>query len=98
MALEQLRKRWEAIALPIVSRFGRTNPAVLTWLALPVGVAASVLVFTAPKSDTGALMLLGSAFLIAFSMVLDGLEIQFLDGLRHGSPSWALTWAHKPKL
>ena len=50
MALEQLRKRWEAIALPIVSRFGRTNPAVLTWLALPVGVAASVLVFTAPKS------------------------------------------------
>ena len=66
MALEQLRKRWEAIALPIVSRFGHTNPAVLTWLALPVGVAASVLVFTAPKSDTGALMLLGSAFLIAF--------------------------------
>ena len=76
MALEQLRKRWEAIALPIVSRFGRTNPAVLTWLALPVGVADSVLVFTAPKSDTGALMLLGSAFLIAFSMVLDGLDGQ----------------------
>ncbi len=76
MALEQLRKRWESIVSPLVSSLGRTNPAVLTWLALPVGVMASVLAFTAPKSDTGAWMLLGAAFLIAFSMVLDGLDGQ----------------------
>ena len=76
MALEQLRKRWESITSPLVSSFGRTNPAILTWLALPIGIAASVLVFTAPRSDTGALMLLGSAFLITFSMVLDGLDGQ----------------------
>lgn len=76
MALEQLRKRWESLASPLVSKLGRTNPAFLTWLALPVGIAASVLVFYAPKSDTGALMLLGSAFLIAFSMILDGLDGQ----------------------
>lgn len=76
MALEQLRKRWESLASPLVSKLGRTNPAFLTWLALPVGIAASVLVFYSPKSDTGALMLLGSAFLIAFSMILDGLDGQ----------------------
>jgi phosphatidylglycerophosphate synthase len=76
MALEQLRKRWESIASPLVSGFGRTNPAVLTWLALPIGIAASVLVFAAPKSDTGALMLIGAALLITFSMILDGLDGQ----------------------
>lgn len=76
MALEQLRKRWESIVSPFVSSLGRTNPAILTWLALPVGIAASILAFTAPNSDTGALMLLGSAFLIAFSMILDGLDGQ----------------------
>ena len=76
MALEQLRKRWESIASPLVSGLGRTNPAVLTWLALPIGVAASFLAFTAPKSDTGALMLIGAALLISFSMILDGLDGQ----------------------
>ena len=76
MALEQLRKRWESIASPLVSGLGRTNPAVLTWLALPIGVAASFLAFTAPKSDTGALMLIGAALLITFSMILDGLDGQ----------------------
>ena len=43
MALEQLRKRWESIASPLVSGLGRTNPAVLTWLALPIGVAEAFL-------------------------------------------------------
>ena len=76
MALEQLRKRWESIASPLVSGLGRTNPAVLTWLALPIGVAASFLAFTAQKSDTGALMLIGAALLISFSMILDGLDGQ----------------------
>ena len=76
MALEQLRKRWESIASPLVSGLGRTNPAVLTWLALPIGVGASFLAFTAPKSDTGALMLIGAALLITFSMILDGLDGQ----------------------
>lgn len=76
MALEQLRKRWEALASPFVSGLGRTNPAILTWLALPIGIAASVLVFYAPKSDAGALMLLGSALMIGFSMILDGLDGQ----------------------
>ena len=76
MALEQLRKRWESIASPLVSGLGRTNPAVLTWLALPIGVAASFLAFTAPKSDTGALMLISAALLITFSMILDGLDGQ----------------------
>ena len=61
MALEQLRKRWESVASPLVSGLGKTNPAILTWLALPVGIAASALVFLAPKSDTGAFMLIGSA-------------------------------------
>ena len=76
MALEQLRKRWEAIASPLVSGLGKTNPAILTWLALPIGIAASALVFLAPISDAGALMLIGSALLIAFSMILDGLDGQ----------------------
>ena len=76
MALEQLRKRWESIASPLVSGLGRTNPAVLTWLALPIGVAASFLAFMAPKSDIGALMLIGAALLITFSMILDGLDGQ----------------------
>ena len=76
MALEQLRKRWEALASPLVSGLGRTNPAILTWLALPIGIAASGLVFYAPKSDVGALMLLGSAVMIGFSMILDGLDGQ----------------------
>jgi phosphatidylglycerophosphate synthase len=76
MALEQLRKRWEAMASPLVMGLGRTNPAFLTWLALPVGIAASLLVLFAPKSDTGALMLMGSALLIGISMILDGLDGQ----------------------
>lgn len=76
MALEQLRKRWEALASPLVSGLGKTNPAILTWFALPIGISASVLVFFAPKSDAGALMLIGSALLIAFSMILDGLDGQ----------------------
>ena len=76
MALEQLRKRWEAMASPLVMGLGRTNPAFLTWLALPVGIAASLLVLFAPKSDTGALMLMGSALLIGFSMILDCLDGQ----------------------
>ena len=76
MALEQLRKRWEALASPLVSGLGRTNPAFLTWLALPIGIAASALVFYAPKSDVGAFMLLGSALMIGFSMILDGLDGQ----------------------
>lgn len=76
MALEQLRRRWEAMASPVVMSLGRTNPAFLTWLALPVGIAASLLVLFAPKSDTGALMLMGSALLIGISMILDGLDGQ----------------------
>ena len=76
MALEQLRKRWEALASPLVSGLGRTNPAFLTWLALPIGIAASALVFYAPKSDVGAFMLLSSALMIGVSMILDGLDGQ----------------------
>ena len=76
MALEQLRKRWEALASPLVSGLGRTNPAFLTWLALPIGIAASALVFYAPKSDVGAFMLLGSALMFGVSMILDGLDGQ----------------------
>ena len=76
MALEQRRKRWEALASPLVSGLGRTNPAFLTWLALPIGIAASALVFYAPKSDVGAFMLLGSALMIGVSMILDGLDGQ----------------------
>ena len=74
MALEKGRNLFKKISEPLVSKLEGTNPATLTWLTLPTGLAAAWLMMEAGTGQEGALMFLGAAFLMASAMALDGLD------------------------
>ena len=74
MALEKLRLQWEKFFEPILNFLGDTNPSVLTWVALPIGLLGGVAIAVAPMDEYGATLLLVGAFLIGVSTILDGLD------------------------
>ena len=65
MALEKGRNLFKNMSEPLVSRLEGVNPATLTWLTLPTGLAAAWLMMCAGEGEEGALMILGAAFLMA---------------------------------
>jgi len=74
MALEKMRRRWEAALQPVLQFFHRFSPATITWLALPFGVAGGLLAMYAPSDASGGGWLLGGALMIALAMLFDGLD------------------------
>lgn len=74
MALEKMRRRWEAALQPVLQFFHRFSPATITWLALPFGVAGGLLAMYAPDDASGGGWLLGGALMIALAMLFDGLD------------------------
>lgn len=74
MALEKGRNLFKKISEPLVSKLEGVNPATLTWLTLPTGLAAAWLMMEAGQGQDGALMFVGAAFLMAAAMALDGLD------------------------
>ena len=74
MALEKMRRRWEAALQPGLQFFHRFSPATITWLALPLGVAGGLLAMYAPNDTSGGGWLLGGAVMIALAMLFDGLD------------------------
>jgi phosphatidylglycerophosphate synthase len=74
MALEKGRNLFKNLSEPLVSRLGGVNPATLTWLTLPTGLAAAWLMMEAGEGQEGALMFFGAAVLMATAMALDGLD------------------------
>ncbi|RJU97207.1 MAG: CDP-alcohol phosphatidyltransferase family protein [Candidatus Poseidoniales archaeon] len=74
MALEKMRRSWEAALQPILRTFHRFSPSTITWLALPFGVAGGLLAMYAPHEAGGGWWLLGAALMIALAMLFDGLD------------------------
>jgi phosphatidylglycerophosphate synthase len=74
MALEKGRNLFKNLSEPLVSRLDGVNPATLTWLTLPTGLAAAWLMMEAGEGQEGALMFFGAAVLMATAMALDGLD------------------------
>ncbi|MDP6199317.1 MAG: CDP-alcohol phosphatidyltransferase family protein [Candidatus Poseidonia sp.] len=74
MALEKMRRTWEAALQPILRTFHRFSPSTITWLALPFGVAGGLLAMYAPNEAGGGWWLLGAALMIALAMLFDGLD------------------------
>ena len=74
MALEKMRRRWEAALQPVLQFFHRFSPATITWLARPFGVAGGLLAMYAPDDASGGGWLLGGALMIALAMLFDGLD------------------------
>lgn len=74
MALEKGRNLFKKLSEPLVSKLEGVNPATLTWLTLPTGLAAAWMMMNAESGQEGALMFLGAAFLMASAMALDGLD------------------------
>jgi len=74
MALEKGRNLFKKMSEPLVSKLEGVNPATLTWLTLPTGLAAAWLMMEAGTGQDGAIMFLGAAFLMASAMALDGLD------------------------
>lgn len=74
MALEKGRNLFKKLSEPLVSKLEGVNPATLTWLTLPTGLAAAWMMMNAESGQEGALMFLCAAFLMASAMALDGLD------------------------
>jgi phosphatidylglycerophosphate synthase len=74
MALEKGRNLFKNLSEPLVSRLEGVNPATLTWLTLPTGLAAAWLMMEAGEGQEAALMFFGAAVLMATAMALDGLD------------------------
>ena len=74
MALEKGRNLFKNLSEPLVSRLEGVNPATLTWLTLPTGLAAAWLMMEAGEGQEGALMFFSAAVLMATAMALDGLD------------------------
>ena len=74
MALEKLRRRWEAWLQPVLQMFSAFSPATVTWMALPLGVAGGLLAMYAPGEASGGWWLIGGALMIALAMLFDGLD------------------------
>ncbi len=74
MALQNLRSLSEKITIPMAKRFSWMSPLVITWLTLPVGLAAAALMLLAGKDGFGAFMLLAAAALLGIASILDGFD------------------------
>lgn len=74
MALEKGRNLFKNLSEPLVARLGGVNPALLTWLTLPVGLVAAWMMMEAGEGQDGALMFIGAAIFMASAMALDGLD------------------------
>ena len=74
IALEKGRNLFKKISEPLVSKLEGVNPATLTWLTLPTGLAAAWLMMNAGEGSDGGLMMIGAAVLMAAAMALDGLD------------------------
>ena len=74
MALEKMRRRWEAWLQSLLTAFFKLSPSTVTWLALPFGVAGGLLAMYAPSDSTGGGWLLSAAIMIALAMLFDGLD------------------------
>lgn len=74
MAMERLRSRWETASAGMVRALGDTDPSTLTWISLPFGLVAAVLLASAPLGPTGGWMLLGAFVCISVATLLDGLD------------------------
>ena len=74
MALEKMRRRWEAWLQPLLTAFSKLSPVTVTWFALPLGVAGGLLAMYAPEDSTGGGWLLSAALMIALAMLFDGLD------------------------
>ena len=74
MALQNLRSLSEKITIPMAKRFSWMSPLVITWLTLPVGLAAAALMLMAGKDGFGASMLLAAAALLGIASILDGFD------------------------
>ena len=74
MALEKGRNLFKQLSEPLVSKLEGVNPATLTWLTLPTGLASARLMMNAGAGQEGALMFVGAAVLMATAMALDGLD------------------------
>ena len=74
MALEKGRNLFKKFSDPLVSKLEGVNPATLTWLTLPTGLASAWLMMEAGTGKQGAMMFVGAAILMAAAMALDGLD------------------------
>jgi len=74
MALEKGRSIFKKISDPLVNKMDGVNPAILTWLTLPTGLASAWLMMNAETGTEGAIMFVSAAFLMATAMALDGLD------------------------
>ena len=74
MALEKGRDLFKRMSDPLVSKLEGVEPAVLTWLTLPTGLAAGWCMMSAGTGITGALTFVGAAVLLVLAMALDGLD------------------------
>ena len=74
MALEKMRRRWEAWLQPLLTAFSKLSPITITWFALPLGVAGGLLAMYAPEDSTGGGWLFSAAIMIALAMLFDGLD------------------------
>ena len=64
MALEKGRNLFKQLSEPLVSKLEGVNPATLTWLTLPTGLASAWLMMNAGTGQEGALMFVGAAVLM----------------------------------
>ena len=74
MALEKMRRRWEAWLQPVLNAFSNFSPATVTWMALPFGVAGGLLATYAPNESSGGWWHLAGALSIGLAMIFDGLD------------------------
>jgi len=74
VALQNLRAMSEKISIPLAKRFSWMSPLAVTWLTLPVGLAAALLMLMAGDDGVGAVMLLGAAALLGIASILDGFD------------------------
>ena len=74
MALEKLRRRWEAALGPMLKIASNVSPITVTWVALPFGVAGGLLAMYAPNEASGGWWMLGGALMIGLAMIFDGLD------------------------
>lgn len=74
MALEKLRRRWEAALGPMLKIASNVSPITVTWVALPFGVAGGLLAMYAPNEASGGWWMLGAALMIGLAMIFDGLD------------------------
>ncbi|MDA7463693.1 CDP-alcohol phosphatidyltransferase family protein [Candidatus Poseidonia alphae] len=74
MALEKLRRRWEAALGPMLKIASNVSPITITWVALPFGVAGGLLAMYAPDQTSGGWWMLGAALMIGLAMIFDGLD------------------------